>query len=129
LDNADPVAGAKVSIRAKDNTIFWSGMTDAHGIAIAPNTDLRASRVAPKEGEEYEGEWGNLSELHFIVTAEKDGDIAYAASNWNDGIEPWSFSTTYNLMEATPLLRGTIFADRGVYKLGEEVHLKAVLRS
>src|SRR5207253_8798259 len=35
----------------------------------------------------------------------------------------------FNLDEADPLLRGTIFTDRGVYKLGEEVHAKAVLRS
>src|SRR5581483_1826263 len=28
-----------------------------------------------------------------------------------------------------PLLRGSVFTDRGVYRLGEEVHAKAVLRS
>ena len=26
------------------------------------------------------------------------------------------------------MLRGTVFSDRGVYRLGEEVHFKAVLR-
>ena len=26
------------------------------------------------------------------------------------------------------MLRGTVFTDRGVYRLGEEVHLKAILR-
>ena len=31
--------------------------------------------------------------------------------------------------EAEPLLRGTVFTDRGVYRLGEEVHFKAILRS
>ncbi len=35
----------------------------------------------------------------------------------------------FDLAEAQPLLRGTVFTDRGVYKLGEEVHFKAVLRS
>src|SRR5260370_25880215 len=47
LDTAAPVAGAKVSIRTTDNKIFWSGTTDEHGIAGAPNTDLRAERKAP----------------------------------------------------------------------------------
>ena len=28
----------------------------------------------------------------------------------------------------SPLLRGTVFTDRGVYRLGEEVHFKAILR-
>ena len=27
-----------------------------------------------------------------------------------------------------PLLRGTVFTDRGVYRLGEEVHFKTILR-
>ena len=64
----------------------------------------------------------------FVVTAEKDGDIAYAGSDWNEGIQPWDFGVPFNLNEASPLLRGTVFTDRGVYKLGEEVTFKAVLR-
>ncbi|HJT16383.1 MAG TPA: MG2 domain-containing protein, partial [Thermoanaerobaculia bacterium] len=128
LDNAAPVAGERVSIRTMDNKIFWSGLTDAHGIAIAPNTDLRTDRSKEKP-DEFEGDWQAIGEIHFIVTAEKDGDVAYAASNWNNGIGPWDFGMYFNLGEAKPLLRGSVFTDRGVYKLGEEVHAKAVLRS
>ena len=62
------------------------------------------------------------------MTAEKDGDVAYAGSDWNEGITPWDFGVPFNLDEAEPLLRGTVFSDRGVYRLGEEVHFKAVLR-
>ena len=29
--------------------------------------------------------------------AEKDGDIAYVGSNWNEGIEPWDFGMPFNL--------------------------------
>ena len=28
-----------------------------------------------------------------LVTAEKDGDIAYVGSDWNEGISPWEFGT------------------------------------
>ena len=133
LDTAAPIAGANVSIRTTDNKIVWSGTTDDHGIAVAPNTDLRIDRNKPKKPnepeDEYEDDWNALNVLHFIVTAEKDGDVAYAASNWNRGVEPWEFNTNFNLQEAKPLLRGTVFTDRGVYKLGEEVHFKAVVRS
>ena len=62
------------------------------------------------------------------MTAEKDGDVAYTGSDWNEGISGWEFGVGYDLLESTPLLRGTIFADRGVYRLGEEVHFKAILR-
>ena len=132
LDNAAPVTAAKVSIRTTDNKVFWTGTTDANGIAIAPNTDLRIDRNKKKEieGREVdEGSWDALSLLHFIVTAEKDGDAAYAASDWTEGISPWEFGLSFDLNEARPLLRGTIFTDRGVYKPGEELHAKVVLRS
>ena len=131
LDNAAAVAGAKVSIRTPDNKVFWTGTTDANGIAIAPNTDLRIDRTKKNEsGEEVdEGGWEALSGVHFVVTAEKDGDTAYASSDWHEGIGPYDFGMNFDLHEAQPLLRGTIFTDRGVYKPGEEVHAKVVLRS
>ena len=63
------------------------------------------------------------------MTAEKDGDVAYIGSDWNEGMTPWEFGMPFSLDEAEPLLRGTVFTDRGVYRLGEEVHFKAVLRT
>ncbi len=129
LDDAKPVAGATVSIRDKENKVFWTGTTDAQGIAIAPSTDLRRDKTKPKDSEDYDDDWEALGMLHFIVVAEKDGDVAYIGSDWNEGIMPWDFDVEYDLDEADPQLRGTIFADRGVYKLGEEVHLKAIVRA
>ena len=115
LDDATPVEGATVTIRTLDNVVFWTGVTDAQGLAMAPATALR----------DPERSW----EFRFVVTAEKDGDVAYVGSDWGDGVEPWAFGVNYDLGEASPLLRGSVFSDRGVYRLGEEVHLKAILRS
>ncbi|MCU1245535.1 MAG: yfhM2, partial [Acidobacteria bacterium] len=140
LDNAQPVAGATVSIRTEENRVVWTGTTDASGIAIAPSTGT--IRIPPKaapqpgqapaaaeETEKEDDSWAALGELHFIVMAEKNGDLGFAASNWHDGISPWEFGLDYDINERHPMLRGTIFTDRGVYKPGEEVHVKAVLRS
>jgi uncharacterized protein YfaS (alpha-2-macroglobulin family) len=115
LDTAAPVAGARVSIVRLDGTTAWSGTTGNDGVAIAPEARLRDP-----------DKWWEFS---FIVMAEKDGDIAYVGSNWNEGVMPWDFGLSLDLDEADPMLRGTVFTDRGVYKLGEEVHLKALLRS
>jgi uncharacterized protein YfaS (alpha-2-macroglobulin family) len=113
LDTGAPVAGAAVSIVRLDNTTFWRGTTGADGVALAPDTPLRGT------------DWWRFA---FIVMAEKDGDIAYVGSDWNEGISPWEFGTGVDLHEASPLLRGTVFTDRGVYRPGEEVHFKAILR-
>ncbi|HEX2059880.1 MAG TPA: Ig-like domain-containing protein, partial [Thermoanaerobaculia bacterium] len=130
LDDARPVQGATVTIRDRDNKIFWTGTTDANGLAVAPNTDLRRKKEEPKtHEEEWEGDWFSLGELHFVVIAEKDGDVGYVGSDWNEGITPWEFNTNYNLAEARPQFRGTVFVDRGVYKLGEEVHFKLIARA
>lgn len=115
LDNAAPVAGARVSIVVRDGKAVWTGTTGADGVAIAPQSRLRDPR-----------RW---YEFTFIVMAEKDGDVAYAGSDWNDGVLPWEYGLNLDLEEADPLLRGTVFSDRGVYRLGEEVHFKAILRS
>jgi uncharacterized protein YfaS (alpha-2-macroglobulin family) len=113
LDTGVPVAGARVQLIQRDNKTFWSGTTGADGLVVAPKTPLRSE------------EWWKFA---FIATAEKDGDIGYTASDWHEGIEPWSFGNAFDLSQAEPMLRGTVFSDRGVYRLGEEVHLKAVLR-
>ena len=114
LDNGMPVGGADVSIIRVDNSVAWTGRTNPEGVALAPALTLRNPRRR----------W----EFRFIVTAAKGGDVAYVGSDWLEGIEPYAFGNRYDLDEAQPLLRGTVFSDRGVYKLGEEVHLKAILR-
>jgi uncharacterized protein YfaS (alpha-2-macroglobulin family) len=131
LDDAKPVEGAKVTIRNRENDVFWTGTTDANGLVVAPNTDLRRKKDQPAAtGEDvWDDQWTSLNEIHFVVIAEKDGDIAYIGSDWNEGILPWDFNVRYDLNEAAPQLRGTIFADRGVYKLGEEVHFKTIARA
>jgi uncharacterized protein YfaS (alpha-2-macroglobulin family) len=116
LDTAAPVAGARVSIVTGDGETRWTGTTGPDGVAMAPAMRLRS----PKH-------WYN--EFAFIATAEKDGDVAYTGSDWYDGMLPWAFDLPFDLEQADPLLCGTVFTDRGVYKLGEEVHAKAILRS
>ena len=114
LDNGAPVSGAHVSIVRTDHSTHWRGTTGGDGLVVAPSTPLRDP--------------ANSWEFSFIVIAEKDGDVAYVGSDWNEGISPWSFGTGFDLSESTPLLRGTVFTDRGVYRLGEEIHFKAIFR-
>jgi len=127
LDDAKPVAGANVSIRNKANATVWRGTTDANGLVVAPNTDLRRNK--DRKDDEWEDSWTSLNDIHFVVIVEKDGDVAYLGSDWNEGILPWDFDVRYDLSEAEPQLRGEVFADRGVYKLGEEVHFKLIARA
>ncbi|HEY7500306.1 MAG TPA: MG2 domain-containing protein, partial [Vicinamibacterales bacterium] len=122
LDNAAPLAGAKVSIVNRDNSLHWTGTTGADGVAIGPGIPYVERRYT---GENDHREWQRPD---FLVIAEKDGDVAYVGNNWNEGIESWDFGMPFSRLEAEPMLRGTVFSDRGVYRLGEEIHFKAILR-
>lgn len=115
LSDGTPVSGASVAVWKLDGTEVFEGVTGADGTVLTPPLSLRDPES-----------WWDLS---FVVSAEKDGDAAYLCSDWNEGLEPWEFGVGYDLHEQKPVLRGRVFPDRGVYKLGEEVHLKAVLRS
>jgi uncharacterized protein YfaS (alpha-2-macroglobulin family) len=114
LDTGAPVPGAAVSIVRLDNSVFWKGDTGPDGVVMAPDTALRDA-----------DRWWKFA---FIVMAEKEGDVAYVGSDWNEGVLPWDFDTRFDLGESPALLRGSVFTDRGVYRLGEEIHFKAVLR-
>ncbi len=116
LDNGEPVPGARVSLIRRDGAVAWESTTGPDGAAIGG--------AAPRLGRDW---WEPA--LDFIVVAEKDGDLAYAGNSWHEGIAPWDFGTYPNPVEADPLLRGSVFTDRGVYRLGEEIHFKAILRS
>ncbi len=115
LDNGEPVPAANIAIVSRANQRLWTGRTNADGFALAPALPLRTPR-----------DWYELS---FLVTAEKDGDVAYVGSNRNEGIRPWDFGVGYGLWEATDILRGSVFTDRGVYRPGEQIHVKAIVRS
>ena len=115
LDNGEAVADANITIVNRENRQLWRGTTGRDGVVMAPALPLREP-----------DDWYRMS---FIVMAEKNGDVAYVASDWNEGISPWDFGHPYQLWESTDILRGSIFTDRGVYKPGEEVHVKAIVRA
>lgn len=113
LDNAAPVAGATVSLIGTNEQAAWRGTTGADGVVMAP-LGLRDPNRS----------W----ELSFIAVAEKDGDIAYAASDWNEGVAPWEFGLPYETRPPSGAVRGVVFSDRGVYRPGETLHLKTIIR-
>jgi uncharacterized protein YfaS (alpha-2-macroglobulin family) len=111
LDNGAPVAEARVTLIDRANAVRWRGATDRNGVALAPAIALRDP--------------SRPYDLAFIATAEKDGDLGFVSSSWTG---PSSRNWSVQLRDGRPILRGSVFTDRGVYKEKEEVHFKAILR-
>lgn len=111
LDTGQPVAGALVSARNVDGE-RWRGATDAHGVATLP-----AFRLEDAQGPE------KAPNRHLIVIAQKDDDVAF------EEILPYRIDGRYSSGGGTAThLTGDVFSDRGVYRPGDEVHAKAVMR-
>lgn len=118
LSDGQPVADADVSIFDGAGTQVWSGKTNTEGFADAPGASglkLKAPR--------YEWEYPFA-----LVAAQKDGDVAFTANTWSSGVEPYEFGLSQGWEGERPDSASFVFTDRGIYRPGDEVHVKAVIR-
>jgi alpha-2-macroglobulin len=112
LSDGSPVANASVEIRDRQNAVRGSAFSGADGVALFPGLGIRRH-------------WWDTE---FIAIAEKDGDLAYVASNWHQNILPWMFGLSFDAEPVVDEARGVFFTDRGVYRPGETVQTKLILR-
>ena len=117
LKNAEPMANLGVELRDRTNKVLWSGSTDMNGLAHAPGWE--------KLDVEKPG-WGK-PEIYAFVSS--PGGDAVLSSDWNEGMEPWRFNVNYDYDPKDTLSQVQLFSDRGIYRPGETVHLKGVLRT
>ena len=131
LTTGTAVAKAKVRLySANGKDPFFEGQTDASGFVVAEGDALASCDVC-----------------EVIAVVETNDDLAYAQSRWRT----WGDDAPYyddatngstqtpdaaqKALEATWKLKagerreGVIFAERGVYKLGESVQIKGVYRT
>ncbi len=117
LRSAAPVAGAKIEIRDDHNRSLWSGVTDKDGMVETPGWHELGIPSA--------SEWEKPRQWVF---ASKDGDLAYTASDWGTGIYPYRFGIDYDWNPEPTVMTGSLFTERGLYRAGETVHVKGILR-
>ncbi|MFT3709657.1 MAG: MG2 domain-containing protein [Archangium sp.] len=118
LSDGKPVEGADVSVFDAAGTQTWTGKTNADGFADVPGA-IALKLKSPKY------EWEHPFAL---VVAQKDGDISATANTWSSGVEAYEFGLTSGWEGEKPDNSGFIFTDRGIYKPGDEVFIKGVLR-
>jgi uncharacterized protein YfaS (alpha-2-macroglobulin family) len=114
LDKARPVAGANVQIRDCEGELLWEGRTDRNGMA--------RPQGLPVAGNEKRCEY----QMGLLVSAQLDADMAFVHTTWNDGIESWRFQVPTDYRRSL-VTAHTIF-DRSLFRAGETVHMKHILR-
>jgi hypothetical protein len=114
LASGKPVEGATISIwKIKEKSSVWSGKTDAAGLALAPGVS----------------QLGASDDSHrFLFVAEKGDDLSFVDSQTQNGIRAWDFGLDETWDDERRGALGMLFTDRGIYRPGDTVHVKGLVR-
>jgi uncharacterized protein YfaS (alpha-2-macroglobulin family) len=114
-------AGARVELRDIAGRRLATAVTDSTGLAR-----LRGYQAAPTPTVDENGMGGNLEA---IVVATLGADRAITAINQYDpDLSPWRFNVWSAWQQERVPMAGTVFTERGIYRPGEPVYAKAILR-
>jgi hypothetical protein len=132
LSTGQPVAGATVKIRDLAGKVRFEGTSNADGVVRGPGASqlvqVKPRQPAQADGEEEEGEWADYRARRVIVTAQSADDFAVLDTNWNNGIQIWNFGASEDRAGGKLRVRGFLHSDRGLYRPGDTVHLKGLVR-
>ncbi len=117
LRTGNPVPDARVEIRDASNRVCWTGQTDKQGKVTSPGA--RSLGIKSKET------WGKPEQFVFVS---RNDDLAFMSSEWGTGVEPYRFGIDYDYESEPEWLGGYVFTERGIYRAGEPVHIKGLLR-
>lgn len=113
FSNAQPVVGANVRIVLKEQTLA-TGQTDAQG--------LFAFKLAPRAAGENE----SYDDRDLVAVVQKDDDVSFTQKF--RGVGPWEL-TEHGSYGGEGLTSAHLFTERGIYRPGDTLQLKGILRS
>lgn len=132
LNTTEPIGQAKVQLRDTKNQVLFEGYTDNSGFCEIPGwatARLKEETTTYESESEYEMEsYHEHSEPNFYLTIYKEGQGAVYSNRWDFGIDPWRFNISYNWSIRAEEYGGDIFTEKGLYKAGETVHIKGIVR-
>lgn len=117
LKTGRPAGGVPVEIRSDANKVLWTGVTDKNGFADAPGW-LRLGIT----------DWPRWQRPALWVFARHKNGTAVLNTSWTGGVEPWRFSVNYDSNPRPRRYSAALFTERGVYRPGETVDIKAIGR-
>lgn len=113
--------GARIELRDVKGKVLARAVTDSQGLAR-----LTGYQAAPRPSADEEGMGGNLEA---IVLASYGPDRALTAINQYDpDLSPWRFNVWNAWQQDRVPMAGTVFTERGIYRPGEPVYAKAIIR-
>jgi uncharacterized protein YfaS (alpha-2-macroglobulin family) len=117
LKDGAAATGVPVELRDDANKVLWRGKTDKDGIADAPG--LLGLGIK---------DWDESKRPNLWAFAKDAKGTAVLSLDWHGELEPWRFDIPYDWNPRPASYAGSLFTERGVYRSGETVHVKALVR-
>ena len=117
LQSGNPVPEAAIEIRDDSNKIYWRGKTNAKGVVESPG--WKALGIRSKSQWSQPQQW---------IFATRGDDFAFISSEWDTGLSPYQFGIPFEWNPKPVEIQGYVFTERGLYRAGETVHIKGILR-
>lgn len=119
VSDGQPVEGAEVSLHDAAGGVTWRGTTGKDG--IVRSAELGAFAEPGAQGR-------SRRSRRRVVSATKDGDTGLVVASWDDGLWPGAFGLESDSTGGAPVDLGLLTAERGIYRPGEKIHLKGIVR-
>ena len=113
-----PRAGARVTLHAPSGQVIASGQTNAQGLVR-----LAGFRTPTAESTEDRGFEG------YVAASLGDDRALVAVNQYDPDLSPWNFGVRSAWGDERYALAGALFTERGIYRPGERVHAKAIVRT
>ncbi|HEU4585609.1 MAG TPA: Ig-like domain-containing protein, partial [Gemmatimonadaceae bacterium] len=121
MEDGQPRRGARVRLLDFSGTEVASAVTDERGIASFPKFDPKL----PTDGAEpyYSGFEG------FVIATLGDDRALTGVSEFDPDLSPWNFNVQPAWGPSRTPVAGAVFTERGIYRPGEDLYAKAIVRT
>ncbi len=121
LSDGGPRGGAAVTLRDTRGAVRATATTNAEGVARFPG-------FRPDTVPDQEGRW-RYSSFEGYVSVQLGNDRAITAvSQYDPDLSPWQFKVRSAYGEERLPSAGALFTERGIYRPGEPLYAKAIVR-
>lgn len=132
MSTGKPAAGASVELYSPQGKRVFVGTTDGSGILRTPGSNELLVQPGTDQTDGLDGEnefeWDGYRSQRMIAIVSKGKDVALVDGNWANGIQTWNFGVPEERGAGKVSIRGFIQSDRGIYRPGETVHFKGIVR-
>lgn len=120
-----PRANAEVTLYSSEGAVLASSRTDSQGLARL--SDFPAPVLSDSAANEVD-EWDNSNVEGYVAVKLGNDRAVVPVNRYDPDLSPWVFGVASAYGGARIPVAAAVFTERGIYRPGEEVYAKAILR-